>query len=346
MRAGQPAQRRPGHLRAGAGGRALGLPHRPVHPHAGRAAVPDRQPALRLEVRDRAGAGDVRPPDLPRPRQGARRLELDQRDDLPARQPDGLRALGGRRRPGVVGLPALPALLQAHGDRPGRRPAPGRHLARRQRAARAGARTRDQPAVRGVLRGRAAGGLPAHRRRQRLPPGGLRAVRPQRAPWSPPLRRPRLPAPGDGPAQPPRRDARPGHPDPLRRQAGHRRRLPARLALPPAGQRRRGAALRRRDQHPAADAALGRGQPRSPPAARRTHGPRAARGRREPPGPPRGLHPVRLQAAGLDRPRPGVAPASGHRLQLAVPPHAGSAPPTTSRAAASSAATTTWTGPT
>ena len=30
---------------------------RPVHPHAGGAAVPDRQPALRLEVRDRAGAG-------------------------------------------------------------------------------------------------------------------------------------------------------------------------------------------------------------------------------------------------------------------------------------------------
>ena len=33
----------------------------------------------------------------------------------------------------------------------------------------------DQPAVRRVLRGRAAGRLPAHRRRQRLPPGGLRA---------------------------------------------------------------------------------------------------------------------------------------------------------------------------
>ena len=35
---------------------------------------------------------------------------------------------------------------------------------------------RPAPAVRGVLRGGAAGRLPAHRRRQRLPPGGLRAA--------------------------------------------------------------------------------------------------------------------------------------------------------------------------
>ena len=39
-----------------------------------------------------------RPPGLPRPRQGARRVAQHQRDDLPARQPDGLRALGGRAR--------------------------------------------------------------------------------------------------------------------------------------------------------------------------------------------------------------------------------------------------------
>ena len=69
--------------------------------------------------------------DLPRARQGARRLELDQRDDLPARQPARLRALGGRPRHGVVGLRALPAVLQAHGDVPGRR----RRVPRRRRAA-------------------------------------------------------------------------------------------------------------------------------------------------------------------------------------------------------------------
>ena len=64
---------------------------------------------------------DGRPPDLPRARQGARRVELDQRDDLPARQPDGLRALGGRARDGVLGLRQLPAVLQADGDVPRRR---------------------------------------------------------------------------------------------------------------------------------------------------------------------------------------------------------------------------------
>ncbi len=42
--------------------------------------------------------------------------------------------------------------------------------------------------------------------------------------------------------------------------------------------------------------------------------------RREPPGPPRGLHPVRLQAAGLDRARAAVARAPGHRLPVALPP--------------------------
>ena len=68
-----------------------------------------------------------------------------------------------------------------------------------------------------------------------------------------------------------------------------------------------------------------------------------ARRRREPPGPPRGLHPVRLQAAGLDRARPALAPAARHRLPVAVPPPRASAPPTTSRAAASRAATRTST---
>ena len=47
----------PSHLGAGAGGGAHG-PVRPVDPRPGRAALPDRQPALRLEVRVGAGAGD------------------------------------------------------------------------------------------------------------------------------------------------------------------------------------------------------------------------------------------------------------------------------------------------
>ena len=62
------------HQRAGPRGRPLRLQDRPVHPHAGGAAVPDRQPALRLALRDRPRAGPERPPGVPRPRQGARRL--------------------------------------------------------------------------------------------------------------------------------------------------------------------------------------------------------------------------------------------------------------------------------
>ena len=48
---------------------------------------------------------------------------------------------------------------------------------------------RRRPAVRGVLRGRPAGRLPAHRRRQRIPAGGLRRVRPQPPPRPPAQRR-------------------------------------------------------------------------------------------------------------------------------------------------------------
>ena len=77
-----------------------------------------------------------------------------------------------------------------------------RRLARRRRPAGPRARPGDQPAVRRVLRGRPAGRLPADRRRQRLPPGGVRAVRPQRPPRPPALRRSRLPAPGQAPQEP------------------------------------------------------------------------------------------------------------------------------------------------
>ncbi len=66
-------------------------------------------------------------------------------------------------------------------------------------------------------------GYPDHRRRQRLPAGGLRQVRPQRAPRSPAQRGARLPPPGDGPQEPDGHDARPGAPRAVRRHAGHRR---------------------------------------------------------------------------------------------------------------------------
>src|SRR5262249_24208969 len=88
--------------------------------------------------------------------------------------PARLRALGGRPGHGGLGLRALPAVLQADGDLPGR----GRRVPGRAGAAGAGARARRQPVVRRVLRSRAAGRLPAHHGRQRVPAGGLRRVRP------------------------------------------------------------------------------------------------------------------------------------------------------------------------
>ena len=91
----------------------------------------------------------------------------------------------------------------------------------------------ENPLFARVLRGRAGGRLPAHRRRQRLPAGGVRPVRPQPPPRPPALRGPRLPAPGPPPQQPRRRDAGDGDQGPVRREARGRRRLPARRAAAP-----------------------------------------------------------------------------------------------------------------
>ena len=63
--------------------------------------------------------------------------------------------------------------------------------------------------------------------------------------------------------------------------------------------------------------------------------------RRAPAGPPRGLHPVRVQAAGLDAAVPEVALPAVDRVPVAVLPQRARARRTTSRAAASRAATTT-----
>ena len=82
----------------------------------------------------------------------------------------------------------------------------------------------DEPALPGVLRGRAAGGLSAHRRRQRLPAGGLRGLRPQHPPRPPPQRRAGLPAPGHAPPEPRGALPRVREPRSLRRHAGGRRR--------------------------------------------------------------------------------------------------------------------------
>ena len=233
----------PGNRGARAGGGPQRLPVRRVRPHARGADVPQRQPALRLALRVRAGAAPARPAGRPRPGQGARRLQQHQRHDLPAGQPAGLRAVGRRPRHGQLGLRPLPALLHAHGELPGRRGR--RRVPRAQRPARAGARARHQPAVRRVPAGGAGGGLPADRRRQRVPPGGLRQVRPQRLPRTAAVGGPRVPAPGDVAAEPRRAHERAGHEGGVRGHPGGRRRV---LALRPAvgapGGRGRGRAVR------------------------------------------------------------------------------------------------------
>ena len=94
LRARQPPQRGPG--RAGAAGRGRPAGHGGLHPHPGgvQRAVP--HPA-RLGPPDGLGAGRQRPPHLPAARAHARRLLVDERDDLHPRQPARLRRVARRR---------------------------------------------------------------------------------------------------------------------------------------------------------------------------------------------------------------------------------------------------------
>jgi len=70
--------------------------------------------------------------------------------------------------------------------------------------------------------------LPPHRRRQRLPAGGLRRLRPEHPPGPAALGGARLPVSGAEPPQPHRGHPRLRHPDHLPRDARGRRRVPAR----------------------------------------------------------------------------------------------------------------------
>ena len=139
-----------------------------------------------------------------------------------------------------VGLRALPAVLQADGELP-------RPPRRRRRTAGTTVRSCSSAGRRPTRcsarssRPRQQAGYPLHRRRQRLPAGGLRAVRPQHPPRPPALGRPRLPAPGDAPAEPRRRArGRSSTRVLLRGQARGRRRVPRAGRRRRAGQRRRG----------------------------------------------------------------------------------------------------------
>ena len=210
-----------------------------------------------------------------------------------------------------LGLRALPAVLQAHGDLSRRR----RRLPRRRRAAEARARAGDVAALRRVLRRRAAGRLRAHLRRERPPAGGLREVRPQHPPRPAAERRARVPPPGARPAEP--RGALP-HARRARRLRGHARgRRPGRRR---DGPRERGDPLRRRDQLAAAPAALRGRQRARARVARRRRRARPAGRRREPAGPSRGVRAVRVHAAGLGAAGAEEVEAAVDRRAVALPP--------------------------
>ena len=191
-----------------------------------------------------------------------------------------------------VGLRALPAVLQADGDLPRRR----RRVAWRRRPARARARPGDEPAVRRVLRGRAAGRLPADRRRQRLPAGGLRGVRPQHPPRPAAERGARVPASGAW-----------SRPNLEVRTAARSSTRVVFEGTRAVGVEVGGAAIVRANEVILCGGAInspqllqlsGIGNAARARGARRRRRPRPARRRREPPGPPRGLHPARLPRAG------------------------------------------------
>ena len=113
-----------------------------------------------------------RPQRLLAARQGARRLQRDQRHGVRARASQRLRRLGSARQSGL-GLGRRAALLQDARDAQPR----CRRLARRRWAdARAGRRRRSAPAVRGLSAGRRAGRAGPIRGLQRPLHGGRRPL--------------------------------------------------------------------------------------------------------------------------------------------------------------------------
>ena len=99
----------------------------------------------------------------------------------------------------------------------------------------------------------------------------------------------------------------------------------------PGASGRRGAPVRRRDQLAAAAPALGRRRGRRAALARHRRRARPARGRREPAGPPRGLRPALVHAAGVDGAVLAMRRRPIDRARVAVRARRARAPPTTSR---------------
>ena len=165
-----------------------------------------------------------------------------------------------------------------------------------------------------------AGRLPDHRRRQRVPAGGLRQVRPQRPPRPPAQRGPRLPPPGDAPQEPHGHDACAGASSAVRRHAGDRRRVQhppraARSRSPPARSSCAVARSTRRSCCSSAESAT----PSRPRRARHPGRARPARRRPAHAGPPRGLRAVLVQATGVVAAAVEDVATAVHRRRVVVP---------------------------
>ncbi|CAA9498078.1 MAG: Oxidoreductase, GMC family, partial [uncultured Solirubrobacteraceae bacterium] len=299
LRPGQPPDRGPGDHGPAHRGRPAG--HGRLHPHPRRLqrALPLAQ---RLGLHDGLRARGGRPAHLPAARQDARRVVVDERDDLHPRQPPRLGRVGRRGLRGL-GVGRDPALLQeGRGQR-----------ARAERAAR-GRRARarvglpaPQRALPGVPRRRGCGRDPGDGRLQR-PRAGRRGLVPAlHAGRQAGLDGGLLRASRGRPPEPHGGDARARDEGALRRHArgGGRRRTPR--GAPDLPRREGGPGLRRGLQLPAAPHALG---PRSRRGAHAPAGPARGRGPRhgpEPLRPPDGRrHLVRVRrrlAQGRPEPR-------------------------------------------
>ncbi len=168
LRARGTAQRGPGRQRPAPRGRRTG--HRTGDPRSG--DVPDHvQVEPRLGPHRRRGARARQAPPLPPARPHDRRLQLDQRDDLPPRQPRRLRRVGGERRRRLE-LRRDPPVLQARRGQRARR----ERVPRRRRPAGRLRQPLDASARRHDARGRGAGRPPGERRPHRRAAGRRRPL--------------------------------------------------------------------------------------------------------------------------------------------------------------------------
>ena len=149
LRAGQPADRIRAPSRPAARGRRRGPQH--LDPHSARLRQAVHQPEGELALRVRAGARAQRPPHHPAARQGAGRIELDQRPALHPRPGAGFRPLAPARQRRLE-LRRRAALLPARRGSGARR----RRTSRRRRSARGLRRERAASAVRGLPRRRSS----------------------------------------------------------------------------------------------------------------------------------------------------------------------------------------------